>query len=300
MAKCRKCKTDISKTKFVMKKGYCDKCYDRIKEQEEIEEEKEEKKELIKREEKIHDIEEKLVHFIDKVDKIIEKKNQSAYDQETMLKYLDSVYDYSNEILDLCGDTFESPFSLYGLALYYRWQGIIKDSRRILNKALDYLDEALELNPIVELKYHCWFLKLIIADELDDTDLEYECEKKIEELEKEIKKKGGKIVNDKGYIEQSPKKHSELEHRQNAYHYIYLKNRDKYPLPFSQYVVHHKDGNKLNNHSRNLELFTKEEHAGIHRGNHPHNPFNKNKTTHKSRSKGNVKAQRRRYKSRRK
>jgi len=36
--------------------------------------------------------------------------------------------------------------------------------------------------------------------------------------------------------------HSDLIHRQIAYSEIYLKNRHKYPLPFSKYVVHHIDG----------------------------------------------------------
>lgn len=58
--------------------------------------------------------------------------------------------------------------------------------------------------------------------------------------------------------------HSNLIHRQNAYKYIYLKNRDKYPLPFRQYQVHHIDGNKDHNHSSNLKLVTREEHEKIH------------------------------------
>ncbi len=61
------------------------------------------------------------------------------------------------------------------------------------------------------------------------------------------------------------KKHSTLIHRQIAYHKIYRKNRDKYPLPFKKYVVHHIDGDKLNNDVSNLEIMTEEEHNRLHR-----------------------------------
>ena len=70
-----------------------------------------------------------------------------------------------------------------------------------------------------------------------------------------------RFIDENGYAR---KKHSSLIHRQNAYKYLYLKNREKYPLPFSAYVVHHIDGDKLNNHSRNLELLTPEAHRKVH------------------------------------
>lgn len=60
-------------------------------------------------------------------------------------------------------------------------------------------------------------------------------------------------------------KHSDLMHRQIAYREIYLKNRDKYPLPFSKYQVHHKDGNKKNYKVSNLQIVTREEHERIHK-----------------------------------
>jgi hypothetical protein len=60
-------------------------------------------------------------------------------------------------------------------------------------------------------------------------------------------------------------KHSNLTHRNIAYYSIYLKHKDKYPLPFRMYQVHHKDHNKLNNNVENLEIFTKEEHQAIHK-----------------------------------
>ena len=60
------------------------------------------------------------------------------------------------------------------------------------------------------------------------------------------------------------KRHSNLVHREKAYEQIYKKNRDKYPLPFSEYVVHHKDGDKQNNDIQNLEILTPAEHEKVH------------------------------------
>ncbi len=59
-------------------------------------------------------------------------------------------------------------------------------------------------------------------------------------------------------------KHSNLVHKQVAYREIYLKNKAKYPLPFSKYLVHHIDGDKQNNHVSNLQIVTREEHEKIH------------------------------------
>jgi hypothetical protein len=68
-------------------------------------------------------------------------------------------------------------------------------------------------------------------------------------------------LDDKGYERQG---HSTLIHRQIAYREIYLKNRNIYPLPFSKYIIHHKDLNKKNNSIDNLQIVTKEEHNKIH------------------------------------
>lgn len=73
-------------------------------------------------------------------------------------------------------------------------------------------------------------------------------------------------IDNNGY-ERGIVKHSNLVHRQIAYKEIYLKHRDDYPLPFSQYVIHHIDGNKQNNDPSNLKILTKEEHEAHHRNN---------------------------------
>ena len=59
--------------------------------------------------------------------------------------------------------------------------------------------------------------------------------------------------------------HSTSIHRQIAYKKIYLKNRNKYPLPFSKYVVHHIDTNPENFDEDNLYICTEEEHNTIHK-----------------------------------
>ena len=56
---------------------------------------------------------------------------------------------------------------------------------------------------------------------------------------------------DKNGYKRGEVKHSDLIHRQIARKLIYLKNRKKYPLEFSKYVVHHIDGNKRNNEMNN-------------------------------------------------
>lgn len=66
----------------------------------------------------------------------------------------------------------------------------------------------------------------------------------------------------KGYLRY--KSNRKLVHRDMAYKYIYQKNKEDYTLPFSKYVVHHKDGNKKNYHSSNLEIMTPAEHRKEH------------------------------------
>lgn len=68
-----------------------------------------------------------------------------------------------------------------------------------------------------------------------------------------------------GYKREGTNRGSDLIHRQVAYKEIYLKNKEEYPMPFRKYVVHHKDGNKLNNDVSNLQILTKEEHYYLHK-----------------------------------
>lgn len=70
-------------------------------------------------------------------------------------------------------------------------------------------------------------------------------------------------INDNGYAEGKPE-HSDLISRKVAYKEIYKKNRDKYPLKFRDYIVHHIDGDKLNNSVKNLYICIKEEHNALH------------------------------------
>ena len=75
---------------------------------------------------------------------------------------------------------------------------------------------------------------------------------------------GSKLYIDKnGYYRR--KADDRLLHRNVAYFQIYLKNRDKYPLPFKKYIVHHKDGNKRNSYPNNLEIMLPGEHKTHHR-----------------------------------
>lgn len=71
------------------------------------------------------------------------------------------------------------------------------------------------------------------------------------------------MIDEKGY-KRGKYKHSDLVHRQVAYNEIYLKERSKYPLPFSKYIVHHKDGDKGNNVKSNLQIMRQGEHEKIH------------------------------------
>lgn len=65
--------------------------------------------------------------------------------------------------------------------------------------------------------------------------------------------------DDKGYLRDSDKK---LVHRKIAYEHIY--NKDIYPLPFSEYAVHHINGNKQDNRVSNLQLLTWRAHNALH------------------------------------
>jgi hypothetical protein len=70
-------------------------------------------------------------------------------------------------------------------------------------------------------------------------------------------------VDGKGYYRYYSSR--KLVHRNIAFKEIYKCNRRKYPLRFSEYVVHHRDGNKLNNNVSNLQILTKDYHGNIHK-----------------------------------
>jgi len=60
------------------------------------------------------------------------------------------------------------------------------------------------------------------------------------------------------------KDNGRLVHRETAYNQIYIKDIGKYPLRFREYDIHHIDGNKLNNKSKNLQILTREQHKQVH------------------------------------
>lgn len=71
-----------------------------------------------------------------------------------------------------------------------------------------------------------------------------------------------RYIDDAGYFRYASS--DKLIHRHIAYKYLYKPNEDYYDLSFSEYQVHHIDGNKLHNSSTNLQIVTPEEHAEIH------------------------------------
>lgn len=76
------------------------------------------------------------------------------------------------------------------------------------------------------------------------------------------RKRNQTYIDENGYSRYQDS--DKLVHRQNAYKYIYLPDKESFDLPFSRYVVHHVDGNKRNNHSDNLQILTNDEHEQIH------------------------------------
>ena len=70
----------------------------------------------------------------------------------------------------------------------------------------------------------------------------------------------------KGYLRYKNKRKgvSNLVHSNVAHDEIWAKNRNKYPLPFSKYVVHHKDSNKKHNLKSNLSLMLRDDHTDSH------------------------------------
>lgn len=68
------------------------------------------------------------------------------------------------------------------------------------------------------------------------------------------------FIDERGY--ERNKDDNRLVHRNVAYECLYDPN--EYLLPFGHYIIHHVDGNKLNNHPDNLMILTPDEHSKIH------------------------------------
>lgn len=72
-------------------------------------------------------------------------------------------------------------------------------------------------------------------------------------------------MDNKGYLRF--KDSDSLVHRWVAYHQIY--NKSFFFFPFSYYIVHHKDKNKLNNNAWNLQILSQGRHRKEHNIPHP-------------------------------
>jgi hypothetical protein len=69
-------------------------------------------------------------------------------------------------------------------------------------------------------------------------------------------------VDQNGYFRTSTT--DRLLHRDIAYKYHYLPNRQNYPKGFGAYVVHHRDENKWHNDPSNLVLLEPAQHTWLH------------------------------------
>ena len=67
-------------------------------------------------------------------------------------------------------------------------------------------------------------------------------------------------VDDNGYLRW--KEGKRLCHRDIAYTHVYKKS--SFPNPFTDYDVHHQDGNKFNNNPDNLSIILREQHEVAH------------------------------------
>jgi hypothetical protein len=71
------------------------------------------------------------------------------------------------------------------------------------------------------------------------------------------------FMDEKGYLRWKYGKYKNiLCHRNIAYNNLF--DKKKYKKKFSEYEIHHKDFNKLNNNIKNLEILTTEEHDKKH------------------------------------
>ena len=69
-------------------------------------------------------------------------------------------------------------------------------------------------------------------------------------------------IDAKGY--KRYKKDDRLIHRDIAFKEVYRKNKHSFPRRFSEYDVHHIDGNKFNNNPSNLSIKPRDTHSLAH------------------------------------
>lgn len=136
-------------------------------------------------------------------------------------------------------------FKKYSYKLRIKKNKLLKEYKDKLNKQ--------EQNQLIE------YYKL-----LNINYIEYRTDEEIWKLYDEYNDKRREMFIDiLGYYRYSDD--NKLVHRDIAYNEIYLKNKNEYPLNFSEYVVHHKDRNKLNYDVSNLQILALEEHNNIHK-----------------------------------
>ena len=68
-------------------------------------------------------------------------------------------------------------------------------------------------------------------------------------------------IDEKGYLRF--KDSNKLVHRWVAYKHHYKPKKGRYMLKFRNYQVHHKDGNRLNNNSSNLQILSVFKHMNV-------------------------------------
>lgn len=73
---------------------------------------------------------------------------------------------------------------------------------------------------------------------------------------------GNYKINENGYLVNPDT--GNLKHRELAYEYIYSRNPSYFLKPFSEYVVHHLDGNTDNYLISNLLLIPEYRHRELH------------------------------------
>jgi hypothetical protein len=171
----------------------------------------------------------------------------------------DSYAEVHSEIISLCSEIFqEDNKNIIGLSILSRIKafGEVWGKESGLYKreeAIDYSEKLIKFHPD---ELETWKVRKYVTEHLKLYGEEFEAEERIKEVRK-------RKIDKNGY-ERGELNQSDLIHRQIAYKEIYIKNKKDYPLPFSKYVVHHIDRDKLNNDVSNLQILTPEEHNFIH------------------------------------